>query len=247
MRVSIITVAYNSASTIRDTIESVLAQDYSEIEYIIVDGNSKDDTLRIVQEYGNRISRVISEKDKGIYDAMNKGISLATGDVIGILNSDDFYANERVISDVISLFEKSQSDSVYGDLDYVKTSPPFEVVRKWRSGSFNALRFYKGWMPPHPSFFIKRSCYQQFGVFDLQFKRAADYELMLRMLLKHRVSSSHLPKVLVKMRIGGASNASIKARMHANREDRMAWKVNGLKPKWLTLVRKPFSKILQYF
>lgn len=246
MRVSIITVAYNSASTIRDTIDSVLSQDYPDLEYIIVDGNSKDETLSIVKEYGNRIDRVISEKDKGIYDAMNKGIALATGEVVGILNSDDFYADAHVISEVVRLFTQAQTDSVYGDLDYVKTIPPFEVVRKWRSGSFNALRFYKGWMPPHPSFFIMRSCYLQFGVFNLQFKRAADYELMLRMLLKHGVSSSHLPKVLVKMRVGGASNASIKARLEANKEDRMAWKVNGLKPKWLTLVRKPFSKILQY-
>jgi len=246
MRVSIITVAYNSASTIRDTIDSVLAQDYAELEYIIVDGNSKDDTLSIVHEYGDKISRVISEKDKGIYDAMNKGITLATGEVVGILNSDDFYADSQVISEVVRQFKQTNTDSVFGDLDYVKAFPPFEVVRKWRSGAFDALRFYKGWMPPHPSFFIKRHCYQQFGVFNLQFKRAADYELMLRMLLKNSISSSHLSKVLVKMRVGGASNASFKARLEANREDRLAWKVNGLKPKWLTLVRKPFSKILQY-
>jgi glycosyltransferase involved in cell wall biosynthesis len=246
MRVSIITVSYNSASTIRDTIESVLAQEYSDIEYILIDGNSKDSTLEIIHSYGSRIAHVLSEKDKGIYDAMNKGIALATGDIVGILNSDDFYTDSTVIGEVVNHFQKANTESVYGDLDYVKTTPPFEVVRKWRSGAYNPNRFYKGWMPPHPSFFILRNCYEQHGTFNLQFKRAADYELMLRMLLKHNISSSHLPKVLVKMRIGGASNSSLKARIEANKEDRKAWDVNGLKPKWLTLIRKPFSKILQY-
>ena len=247
MRVSIITVSYNSASTIKDTIDSVLVQDYPNIEYIVVDGNSKDNTLEIIQSYGSRISKVISEKDKGIYDAMNKGVALASGDIVGILNSDDFYANSAVIREVVNQFNLHQTDSVYGDLDYVKVSPPFDIVRKWRSGNYQKKRFYKGWMPPHPSFFLRRSCYEQFGVFDLQFKRAADYELMLRMLLKNECTSSYLPLVLVKMRVGGASNSSIKARLEANKEDRKAWEVNGLKPKWLTLVRKPFSKIFQYF
>jgi glycosyltransferase involved in cell wall biosynthesis len=246
MKVSIITVSYNSAATIADTIHSVLSQDYPDLEYLIIDGSSKDHTLEIVSGFGNRISKLISEPDEGIYDAMNKGIALATGDVIGILNSDDVYADSTVISDVVAQMTKNKVQSCYADLTYVDRDDLSKVIRYWKSGAFNVHNFKKGWMPPHPTFFLMRDCYQQFGLFNPIFKTSADYELMLRMLYKHGVSCTYLPRVIIKMRVGGQSNVSVKNRVKANREDRLAWKVNGLKPGVLTLVRKPLSKIIQY-
>lgn len=246
MKISIITACYNSAETIRDTIASVLAQDYPEIEYIIIDGASKDNTLAIVNEYRNRITKVISEKDGGIYFALNKGISLASGEVIAFLHADDVYASKTVITDIMKKFKETGSDAVYGDLQYVERENMEKVVRNWISGPYNDGIFRKGWMPPHPAFFLKRICYIKYGGFNTTFRTAADYELMLRMLHKHKVSVSYVPEVIVNMRVGGVSNASISNRIKANREDKRAWIVNGLKPGMFTLIRKPLSKLLQY-
>lgn len=246
MRVSIITIAYNSADTIADTIKSVAAQDYSDIEYIIVDGSSKDNTLEIVKSFGSKITKVISEKDKGIYDAMNKGIHLATGDVIGILNSDDFYADSNVISDVVHAFKSTGCDGLYADLVYVNRELSDKVVRTWKAGNYRHGQFLSGWMPPHPTFFVKKSCYDKFGVYTLELRSAADYELMLRFIHKHQIHLSYLPRVITKMRTGGQSNVTIMNRIKANMEDRKAWKMNGLHPHFLTLTRKPVSKILQF-
>ncbi len=246
MKVSIITITFNSASTLEDTLRSVAEQNYPNIEYIVVDGLSRDETLDIVNRYSSVVSKVVSEKDKGIYDAMNKGVQLATGDIIGILNSDDFYADEKVISDVVATFEKTNADGVYGDLVYVDRENTGQIVRTWRSGTYREGMFLKGWMPPHPAFFVKRSVYEKFGLYDLRLKSAADYELMLRLIHRYSVPVAYLPRVITHMRSGGQSNLSLRNRIQANREDRLAWEINGLRPGMFTLIRKPLSKIFQF-
>jgi glycosyltransferase involved in cell wall biosynthesis len=246
MKVSIITIAYNSAKTIEDTIKSVIAQDYTDIEYIVVDGASKDDTLAIINKYKSSIAKFVSEKDKGIYDAMNKGVAMATGDIIGILNSDDFYADSHVISDVVQKFQSENCDGLYADLVYVDREKLDKVLRVWNAGPYFHGRFLKGWMPPHPTFFVRKKCYDQFGLYSLELKSAADYELMLRFIHKHRITLAYLPRIITKMRAGGQSNITLKNRIRANMEDRMAWKMNNLRPALFTLTRKPLSKIFQF-
>jgi glycosyltransferase involved in cell wall biosynthesis len=246
MKVSIITITYNSAETVEDTIQSVLAQDYPNIEYIIVDGASKDDTLSIVNRYKEKIATIQSEPDKGIYDAMNKGVRLAKGDLIGILNSDDFYADAQVISDIVKTVQLAGADGCYADLVYVDRNETSRVVRTWKSGEYRHGQFMRGWMPPHPTFFVKRAIYAKHGLYSLQLRSAADYELMLRLIHKHGISLAYLPRVITKMRAGGQSNVTLKNRWKANKEDRLAWKMNGLQPGFLTLIRKPLSKLIQY-
>lgn len=247
MKISIITVVCNNIATIKDAIESVLSQDYPNIEYIIVDGGSTDGTLEVIKSYGSRITKFISEPDKGIYDAMNKGLRLATGEIAGILNSDDFYADSSVVSSVMATFQQQKTDSVYGDLVYVKPQNTQQVLRYWRSGSYRRNKFLFGWMPPHPAFFVKRELYDKFGYFNLDFTSAADYELMLRFLYKHQISATYLPKLLVKMRAGGKSNKSVQNRVKANKEDKEAWIVNNLKFLPFTFILKPIRKIPQFF
>lgn len=245
MRVSIITVCFNSASTIIDTIKSVKAQLYPNIEHIIIDGCSQDNTLEIITTQGHT-GPLISEKDDGLYDAMNKGISLATGDVIGILNSDDFYCDAKVIEDVVNLFEKNNCDAVYADLNYIDITHQRKVVRRWKSGKFRYKKFNYGWMPPHPTLFIKKECYIRMGGFNTELKSAADYELILRFLYKNKTNVFYLPRVVVNMRAGGMSNSSLKNRIKAHLEDYQAWNYNGITPRWYTLMLKPLRKIFQY-
>lgn len=247
MKISVITVSYNSGSTIGDTIRSVVSQKYDDVEYLIVDGASKDNTSEIVKSFGSGVTFFLSEKDKGIYDAMNKGVSLAKGEVIGILNSDDFYSDENVLNDVMNLFEETGADALYADLDYVDQLDTSRIVRKWRSGAYRDGLFKWGWMPPHPTFFVKRAVYEKFGAYNLSLKSAADYELMLRLLHKHKVKVAYLPRTIIHMRTGGQSNVTIKNRIKANMEDRIAWKINDLKPGILTLTWKPLRKIKQFF
>jgi glycosyltransferase involved in cell wall biosynthesis len=247
LKISIITIAYNSAETIEDTILSVIQQDYSNIEYIIIDGGSKDQTMEIIEKYRNRIATVVSEKDKGIYDAMNKGVSAATGDVIGILNSDDFYAHNQVISHVAAEFVKNNCDALYADLVYVNRTDTNKVIRTWQAGAYEPGKFLRGWMPPHPTFFLSRAKYHQFGFYNTSLRSAADYELMLRYIHKHRVHLCYLPETITKMRTGGQSNVTLRNRLKANMEDRAAWRLNDLKPSWYTLTWKPLSKVFQYF
>ncbi len=246
MRISIITIAYNSAETIEATIQSVIAQDYTDVEYIIIDGASKDATMDVVDRYRDQIAVVVSEPDKGIYDAMNKGVARATGEVVGILNSDDFYADNTVLSDVAARFKETGADAVYADLVYVERDNPDKVLRYWKSKPYKPGMFRKGWMPAHPTFFLKNECYRAHGTYSTELRSAADYELMLRMLEKHAISAVHLPRVLTKMRVGGQSNVSLKNRIRANKEDRRAWKMNGLTPAWYTLTVKPLSKLTQF-
>jgi glycosyltransferase involved in cell wall biosynthesis len=245
MKISIITATFNSAATVRDTLACIASQQYPNIEHIIVDGVSKDNTLAIVDEFSH-IAKTISEKDKGIYDAMNKGVQLATGDVIGILNSDDFYTNSEVLSKVATAFGDPAVEAVYGDLQYVKADNVDVVTRTWKSGTFKKKNLYYGWMPPHPTFFVRRHIYEKCGLFNTTLRSAADYELMLRVLLKFDTRVQYIPEVLVKMRGGGISNASFKNRLRANKEDAMAWKLNGLKPYFFTMWFKPLRKVLQF-
>lgn len=244
-RISIITATYNSAATVRDTFESVALQTYPDIEHIVVDGVSTDDTIAIANSYPH-IARIAVGKDKGIYDAMNKGIGLTTGEVVGILNSDDLYTGAEVIEKVMRLFADPLVDAVYGDLLYVNQKDTSKVVRTWKSGSFKRSNFYYGWMPPHPAFFVRKRVYDQYGDFSLALRTAADYEIMLRFLFKNKIEVRYLPEFLVKMRMGGASNASLSRRIKANREDRLAWQMNGLTPKFFTLALKPLRKINQF-
>lgn len=245
MTISIITATYNSAATVNDTLACIAGQDYSNVEHIIVDGLSKDETLSIVSGYPH-VSKVLSEKDKGIYDAMNKGVALATGDVIGILNSDDFYCSPHVLSLVMAAFADPTVDAVYGDLHYVQQHDTEKITRRWKAGRFRARNFYYGWMPPHPAFFVRRHVYEKAGVFNTSLRSAADYELMLRVLVKHKMKAAYIPQVLVKMRAGGISNASLKNRLRANNEDRKAWELNQLKPYFFTIWLKPVRKIFQF-
>jgi glycosyltransferase len=246
-KVSIITVCFNSDLTIEDTIISVVSQNYDNIEYIIVDGASTDNTLSIVNKYQDSIAKIVSEKDNGLYDAINKGISLATGDIIGILHADDFYVNDSVINKVADVFSQKKVQTVYGDLQYVQRDDVAKVTRNWKSGAYTHGMFCKGWMPPHPSFFVLKECYEKYGVFNTALRSAADYEMMLRLLHKHRCTTYYIPEVLVKMRVGGKSNVSILNRIRANREDKKAWIINGLKPGLFTFIRKPLSKLGQFF
>lgn len=245
MKVSIITATYNSAATLRDTLESVKRQTYSNIEHLIIDGGSSDNTLEIT-EYFPHIARIVSEPDKGIYDAMNKGILNSTGDIIGILNSDDFYPTNQVIEKIVEIILEYKVETVYGDLNYVAANDVSKVIRRWKAGNFKRSSFLAGWMPPHPTFFVEKSIYENYGLFDLTLKSAADYELMLRFLYKNRISTIYIPEVLVHMRAGGQSNASLKNRLLANKEDLLAWKKNELKPKFYTTYLKPIRKIGQF-
>ena len=245
MKISIITSVYNNQETIAEAIVSVLSQTYPNIEYIIVDGGSSDNTVDIIKSYQDRLSTFISEPDKGIYDGLNKGINLATGDVIGFLHSDDLYENNTVIEKVAQAFIKNNIDSVYGDLTYVNKSDPSKIIRFWRSGDFTHKKLGYGWMPPHPTFFVRRFIYQNYGLFDTNFKIAADYDLMLRFLGKNKISTYYLPSVLIKMRVGGASNKSLKNVLRKSSEDLQAMKNNNI-GGIVSLAIKNLSKIKQF-
>lgn len=246
MKVSIITIVYNNAATIEESIRSVLSQDYPDIEYIVIDGNSTDGTKSILDNYRQLIDVYVSEEDNGLYDALNKGIKMASGDVVGILHSDDLFNDRQVISRIAEKFSRSDLDCVYGDLVYVKHDNTDTVVRNWKAGTYDEKAFRNGWMPPHPTFFCKKSCFEQYGLYDTNFKTSADYELMLRFLYKHQLKVDRIESTLVRMRLGGMSNASFKNRIRANREDLKAWRQNQLKPKTYTHLIKPLRKVGQY-
>lgn len=246
MKISVITVTYNSAATVVDTVESVLSQTHPEVEYLIVDGASTDATLAKLEPYRERLAGLLSEPDQGMYDAMNKGIAQAKGEVVAILNSDDVYADAEVLARVAACFEQSGADCVYGDLHYV-TADLQKVVRNWVSGSYRPGQFRRGWHPPHPSFFVKRAVYQALGGFRTELRIAADYEFMLRALHAKACSVAYVPEVLVKMRTGGASNRSIHNIWKANRECYQAWLMNGygVLTAGLAVGCKPFTKLKQ--
>lgn len=244
-RLSVITATYNAGATLADCLASVAGQSEA-VEHVVVDGVSSDNTLEVAREYGDHIATLISEKDRGLYDAMNKGVAATTGDVIGILNADDFYADDQVLARVARAFEDPAVQMSYGDLRYVEADDVGKTVRTWRAGAFRPRKFYWGWMPPHPTVFVRRSVYEEFGTFDLDQGSAADYELMLRFMLKQRVHAAYIPHFLVHMRAGGVSNASWGNRLRANRKDREAWRRNGLTPYPWTIAAKPARKIVQW-
>jgi glycosyltransferase len=244
MKISIITVSYNSARTIAQTLQSVAEQTCKNVEHIVIDGLSSDNTLAIVKKYPQ--VRVISEKDTGIYDAMNKGIALATGDIVGILNADDVYYDTTILEHVVRAFETTQTDSIYGDLVYVAQNNTQKIIRNWKAGQYNSGLFKLGWMPPHPTFFVRKYVYEKYGVFDLRLPLAADYELMLRFLEKQKISTLYVPYTFVRMRIGGASNKNIKNLLQNYSENTRAWQYNGLIPAWYTIVLKRVSKLAQF-
>lgn len=248
MKVSVITVCYNSEATIRDTIESVLAQSYADIEYIIVDGASSDRTMAIVDEYKDHIAMVCSEPDKGIYYAMNKGIKLATGDVVGILNSDDFYQNDDVVQDVVCQFDAClAADIVFGDVVFVAPGNLEKIIRYYRSDHFRPWKLRFGWMPAHPATFIKKRAYDLVGFYSLNYKISSDYEIFVRLLLVHKLSFSRIDKVLVRMRTGGASTAGIKTSFLLNREIVKACRKNGIYTNLVFVLSKIPFKLLEKF
>jgi len=244
MKISIITVVWNNKETIKDAIDSVLDQTYNDIEYIIVDGASSDGTVDIIESYGDKISKFISEPDKGLYDAMNKGIALATGDVVGILNSDDFYIDEFVIAKIVKEFEEKKVESVYADLVFVKPDDLEKTVRYYDSSYFSPQKFAYGWMPAHPTFFLKREIYEKYGIFKTDYKIAADYELLARFLEKNKISFSYINEAIVKMRIGGASTSGIKNTYILNKEIIRACKENNIYTNWFMVLSKYPKKIL---
>ncbi|CUU80149.1 sugar transferase [Campylobacter hyointestinalis subsp. hyointestinalis] len=247
MKISIITVVYNNEKTIRYAIDSVLNQNYKDIEYIIVDGGSTDNTIEIIQGYKDRINKFISEPDQGIYDAMNKGIKLASGDIVGILNSDDFYKTKDILQIIVDKFANEDIDCLYGNLEYVDSSDIQKTIRYWKSKPYVEGLFSKGWHPAHPTFFCKKQCYDTYGLFNTDLQIAADYELMLRFLEKYKLKSLYVNKIFVKMRLGGVSNKSIMNIIKSNLESYRAWKINNLKVNPFILILKLLSKISQYF
>lgn len=249
MKISIITVVYNNKETIQDAMNSVLSQDYDDIEYIIVDGGSTDGTVEIINEaikiHSKRNIELLSEKDNGIYDAMNKGINLATGDVIGILNSDDFYSSNQVIPIVVNEFMTKNVDSVFADLVYVKADDVNKTVRYYSSAKFYPKKMAYGWMPAHPTFFVKREVYEQYGLYKTNYQIAADYELVARFLVKNKISYSYIPKVLVKMRKGGASTRNLKSNWILNNEIIRACAENDIETNIIKVFSKYPTKIFQ--
>ena len=246
MKLTLITVCLNSESTIRDTIESVISQDYTNREHIVFDGGSTDGTLTILESFKDQI-KLIQGTDSGIFDAMNQAIAYASGDIVGIINSDDLYAHAQVLSNIVSKFGSTQSDSIYGDLHYVYRDAPLRVYRNWKSGQFDLNKFKFGWTIPHPTFFVKKEIYDHYGLFNSDFKISGDYELILRFLYKHKITTSYLPEVLVKMRAGGNSDGGLKKRLKSLKEDYLSWTKNGMKPAFYTIPLKPIRKIPQLF
>lgn len=249
MKVSIITATYNSAKTLEVCMASVLNQTYDDIEYIIVDGNSKDQTKSIIKETAAKYDYInwVSEPDKGIYDALNKGVERATGDVVGFVHSDDYLANDTVISDIVEVFKTKDVEGVYGDLHYVSFENTDLVVRNWISQPFKAKLLNRGWMPAHPTLFLKRQVYLDKGLFNLNYKIAADYDFILRIFKTNTYNFHYLPKVITKMRVGGASNRSLKSIIQKTKEDYKASKTNGLSFPLKVILSKNLSKIPQWF
>jgi len=245
LKVSLITTSFNSEETIEDCIISVASQNYKDIEHIVIDGNSSDKTMVIVNENRSTISKIISEHDYGPYDAFNKGINASTGDFIGFLHSSDYFYSNDIILKIVEAFKKTSTDSIYGDLVYVNNDR--KIVRNWSAGKYKKNNFFYGWMPPHPTLFIKRKIYERFGLFKLNFGSAADYELMLRLLYFNNVTASYLPEKITCMRVGGLSDDGLVSRFKAHAFDWKAWRVNGgyKFPFWTIL--KPLRKIHQYY
>lgn len=247
MKISIITATYNSAATITDCIASINNQTYQDIEHIIIDGASTDNTLEIIKYTPNRVKQYFSEPDKGIYDAMNKGINLVTGDIVGILNSDDLYANNFIIEKIIQVFKTKNVDCVHADLYYVNQNNTDKIVRHWRTRDYTPGAFKYGWHPAHATFFVRKEVYAKYGLFNLDFSLAADFELMLRLFERHKITSAYLSEPIVRMRLGGATSKNIKNIIKQNIECYKAFKVNGIKVSPLYPFYRLLPKLKQFF
>jgi len=248
VKISVVSAVYNRRATIEDAIKSVVAQSSKDqLEYVVVDGLSNDGTADLISKNASDIDVSIREKDSGIYDALNKGIAATSGDVVGFLHADDLFADDQVVQRIIAKFDSGDFDAVYGDLTYVDFDDPSKVIRYWRSHDFNRRRFRYGWMPPHPTVYIRREIYEQFGRYRTDLGSAADYECMIRLMYRHKIRVGYIPHVQVKMRVGGESNASIKNRLDANQSDKNAWLENGIAPPFGLRFTKPFSKLPQYW
>lgn len=247
MKISVITVVFNNKETISDTIASVASQAYPNVEHIIVDGLSTDGTTEIIAANRSKLTKVITERDSGIYDAMNKGIKAASGDIIGFLNADDIYNGTNVLADVAAVFQNHGVDACYGDLVYVKQTDVKSVVRYWKSSDYRAGLFGKGWSPPHPTFYARKLVYEKYGGFNLKYRTSADYELMLRFLEKFLVRATYIPSVMVRMRLGGVSNKSLANLIRQNREVVDAWRDNGLPVSIpIFFIYKLFNRLSQF-
>ena len=248
MKVSLITATYNSEISIKTCLDSIVSQDYSDLECLFIDGGSSDNTLSIIKKYrqNNPFIKMVSEKDYGIYDALNKGISAASGDIIGFVHSDDFLTTNNIINQICSMMKTESLDGVYGDLQYVDEINTKKIIRNWKSCHFKPGLLKNGWMPPHPTLFLKKEVYQKHGLFDLSYRISADYDFMLRIFKDSELKLGYLPKVITKMRVGGASNRSIKNIIEKSKEDYRAIKSNNI-GDFLTLIRKNTSKLKQFF
>ncbi|UWR35733.1 glycosyltransferase (plasmid) [Sulfitobacter sp. W027] len=245
MKITIVTAVFNRVETISDALRSVETQSYLNVEHIIQDGGSKDGTLDVIWHFDASSTQLVSEPDSGIYDAINKGISRASGDIIGLMHSDDFFADDLVLERVAEAFQDPAVDGVYGDLDYVSATNTDKIVRRWRSGPYRADLLKRGWMPPHPTLYLRREVFDRWGLYDTSMSIAADYEAMLRYLVKGNIHLAYIPEVLVKMRVGGESNRSLSRILRKSREDYIALrrhKVGGID----TLLAKNFSKLEQF-
>lgn len=245
MKISIITAVYNREQTVGQAIASVAAQNYEEVEHIIVDGGSSDGTLDKVHSLAHPGMRVISERDDGIYDALNKGVRTATGDIVGLMHSDDFFADEHVLRKVADAFTRMEADAVYGDLDYVAADDTTRVIRHWKSKSFSPRILSQGWMPPHPTLFMRRETMINLGLYNTDYRIAADYDAVLRWFGRGQLKPVYIPQVLVKMRVGGESNRSIERILRKSWEDYRALRSNGVGGIG-TLALKNLSKLPQF-
>ena len=242
-KISIITVVYDAATTIDDCLRSVVSQSYP-CEHIVIDGGSTDGTQQRIANYPH-LATVISEKDHGIYDAMNKGIQLASGDIVGILNSDDFYCHDSVLALIARVFASSRIDALFADLVYVKPDNLDKIVRYYSGADFTLAKFASGCMPPHPTFFVRRECYERYGLFKVDYRIAADFELMARFMVQHRINCHYLPEVIIKMRTGGVSTRSLKSNIILNQEILRACNENGITTNLLKIYSKYLYKCKQ--
>ncbi len=245
--ITIITASFNNSSTLPQTIDSLLSQSFKNIEYLIIDGNSTDGTKEIISSYSSKISKYLSEKDSGIYDALNKGIALATGDIIGFLHADDTYASPEILEKVSAAFAQSPDIwAVYGDLQFVSQYDTSKIIRKWKSKPFQKSLLAKGWMPAHPTLFLRREVYEKYGPFDTRYRIAADYDFILRIFSQPSFSALYIPEVFINMRMGGASTGNLKNLFQKSKEDYLILKRNRI-GNFFTLFQKIASKFRQFY
>lgn len=245
MKLSVVTAVYNRRATIAQALDSVASQSYAQVEHVIQDGGSTDGTIDLIAEISNDRMNVTSEPDNGIYDAINRGICRAQGDVVGLMHSDDFFAHTDILTAVADALSDPELDGVYGDLDYVAADDTSRIIRRWRSGPYNRDRLSKGWMPPHPTVYLKRHVFDRYGLYDTSYRIAADYDAMLRYLATGQIKLGYIPDVMVKMRVGGESNKSLRKILQKSREDYRAIRRNGVGGLG-TLALKNLSKVQQF-